>query len=109
MGQIDVPSGLYVAVDAGESHTCAIRTDETISCWGTGVASAEVPAGEYRAVAAGGSHSCAAAHRRSHPIAGATTRRGRPMSPEGQFVDVDAGGSHSCGLRTDGTVRCWGT
>lgn len=31
-------------VSAGEKHTCAIKTDSTVACWGAGL-SADVPAG----------------------------------------------------------------
>ncbi len=28
--------------------------------------------------------------------------------PEGEFVSVSAGSAHTCGLKTDGSVACWG-
>ena len=30
------------------------------------------------------------------------------MSPSGRFTQLSAGGQHGCGLRTNGTVVCWG-
>ena len=27
----------------------------------------------------------------------------------GEFVSVSAGNDHTCGLRTDGSVECWGS
>ncbi|MDE0492335.1 MAG: RCC1 domain-containing protein, partial [Acidimicrobiaceae bacterium] len=33
-GLVDVPAGTYKAVSAGSSHSCAIATDDTITCWG---------------------------------------------------------------------------
>ncbi len=33
---------------------------------------------------------------------------GGPGTEEFEFVSVSAGDSHTCGLRTDGTVACWG-
>ena len=30
------PAGAFVAVAAGISHSCAIKTDGTIKCWGKG-------------------------------------------------------------------------
>ena len=52
-----VPSSL--SAWEGE-HTCGLRTDNTITCWGVnyyGVTDA--PAGHFRAVSAGSGHSCA--------------------------------------------------
>ena len=33
---------------------------------------------------------------------------GQASPPEGRFKAVTAGGELSCGLRSDGTVTCWG-
>ena len=44
---------------AGWSHTCGIRTDGTVTCWGDNThAQADPPPGEFNAIAAGGTHSC---------------------------------------------------
>ena len=31
-----------------------------------------------------------------------------PDELDGRFEAVTAGGEHSCGLRSDGTITCWG-
>ena len=41
----------------------------------------------------------------SHPDLGA---RVAELS-RGPFTAIAAGASHACGLRTDGTIKCWGT
>ena len=33
---------------------------------------------------------------------------GQSDAPEGEFTNVAAGSYHSCGVRSDGTVECWG-
>lgn len=33
-GQIDVPSGQYLSVDAGREHTCAVTSESQLRCWG---------------------------------------------------------------------------
>ena len=40
--------------------------------------------------------------------AGARNYHGETDAPEGTFTAVTAGSAHSCGLRTDGTITCWG-
>ncbi|MXW60396.1 MAG: hypothetical protein F4003_01250, partial [Acidimicrobiaceae bacterium] len=47
-------------MSAGRSHTCGIRTDNTITCWGHNEhRQADAPAGQFTAISAGGSHTCA--------------------------------------------------
>ena len=59
-GQTDAPAGAYTAVAAGHAHSCALRTDATIACWGNNDnGQTEAPAGAYTAITAGGAHSCA--------------------------------------------------
>ena len=40
--------------------------------------------------------------------AGVATDNGRTEAPGGSFVQVSAGAGHSCGLRSDGSIVCWG-
>ena len=40
--------------------------------------------------------------------AGAVMKTAKPLLPKGRFTSVSAGGSHTCGVRTDGTIDCWG-
>ena len=69
----------FVQVSAGLFHTCGLRGDETITCWGAH--------GEDE--------------RRTETI-------GLLESPPGSFTQIDAGFHHSCAVRKDGTVECWG-
>ena len=60
-GQTDAPGGEILAVSAGGAHSCAIRADGTLACWGSNADGqlTGVPTGQFVAVAAGGAHSCA--------------------------------------------------
>ena len=73
-----------LAIAAGDGHTCALRDDGTVSCWGGN------SAGQLGD--------------------GTTTFRATPDSVIGltNVVAIAAGNQHSCALRADGTVRCWG-
>ena len=111
------PPGRYTAVAAGARHTCGLRTDGTITCWGIsemalvpGVVQPgllDPPAGQYRAITAGYWHSCGLRIDGTVSCWGAQAY-GETIPPDGQFTAVVAGGFSSCGLRTDGTVTCWG-
>ncbi len=80
-GACDVPEGEFTLVTAGAMHSCGLRTEGTVACWGCGTY------GEEGAL---------------------STDRGQCSAPEGRFIDLSAGQDHTCGLRDDGTVVCWG-
>ena len=48
------------------------------------------------------------AHRRSRRLAGGGEEYGKTVPPEGEFTSVSAGEDYSCGVRTDGSIECWG-
>ena len=50
--EIDAPAGTYKTVTVGESHFCAIATDDTITCWGgyNEYGEIDAPAGTYKTI-----------------------------------------------------------
>jgi len=49
-----------VKVGAGNSHTCAIKQNDKLVCWGSDTAGlTSPPAGEFRSLSAGDVHNCA--------------------------------------------------
>src|SRR6478609_365846 len=72
---------VWQVVSTGFSHTCGIRTDATLWCWGDN---------EYGQLGLGDQKD-----------------RWVPRRVGTGWVDVTAGG-HSCGIRTDATLWCWG-
>ena len=109
VGQGDAPAGTYSAVTAGGWHTCGLRTDATIACWGhNNHGQAEAPAGVYVAVSAGWAHTCALRADGTATCWGDNSHQ-QSNAPTGAFVAIAAGGTHTCGLRTDNTITCWGT
>ena len=115
ISQSDVPSGEFSAVSAGGQHACGLKTGGTIECWGN-VRSRDVPSGRHTAVSAGGSHSCAVSVSEDDPFrcwgSNSAGQLGSAVLPSGGlwwgFSAVSAGADHSCGLKTDGTIECWG-
>lgn len=79
-----VPLGPAVELSAGQNHTCAVRPDHTVWCWG---ANSFGQLGD-----------------------GTDTDRTQPVrvSSLEDVVAVRAGGEHTCALEEDGSVWCWG-
>lgn len=73
-------------ISAGQAHTCAVISDGTLRCWGSG---ADGRLG-YGDTASG-----------VRPAA-------VDLGPGRQAVSVSAGGSHTCARLDTGVIRCWG-
>lgn len=96
-------------------HTCGVRMDGRIACWGLddhGQASPPrepdfLAGGWFRAVAPGWEHTCAI--RADHTVAcWGNNSAGEATPPSGQFKEITSGERYTCGLRMDGTIACWG-
>ncbi len=77
--------GSWTVVSASDGHTCAVRSDGSLWCWGS---NAHGQLGD-----------------------GTTTRRTIPtreMNADADWMTVSAGVGHTCGIRQDGTLWCWG-
>ena len=127
LGQTDAPSGQFTAVSVGGVHSCGLRTDGTVTCWGANdpdsdLGQTDAPSGQFIAVSAGGVHSCGLRTNgtitcwgANDPNANDPTWRGHRRdqgqadAPSGQFTAIASGVFHSCGLRTNGTITCWGS
>ena len=99
----------YQTVSAGGYHSCGVRTDNTITCWGRNeYGQADAPAGAFQTMAAGGEHSCGVRTDNTITCWGWNNRYGQTDAPAGAFQTVSASWEHSCGVRTDNTITCWG-
>ncbi len=78
---------LQVAV--GEAHTCALRTDHTVSCWGI-----DWKPFAYDTIGM------------SVPVIASTTPYTIPGLSD--VVAIRSGGRHTCASKSDGTLWCWG-
>ena len=96
------------AVDAGDTHSCGLRTDATLACWGSNLSGETTPpAGSFTALSAGSFHSCGLRVDATLACWGYNIS-GQATPPAGTFTAVSAGDRHSCGVRTNGTLACWG-
>ena len=100
--------GEFVAVSAGGSTSCGLKSDGTIACWGDNThGPVRAPAGQFTTVSTGSRYSCAVRTDGTIECWGANDD-GQTDPPAGEFTTVSAGTAHSCGVRTNGTVECWG-
>jgi hypothetical protein len=76
--------GKFRAVDAGQGHTCAIRLDGALLCWGRNT---EHELGE---------------------VEGDQIRVPIQVGPDKDWLAVEAGQDHTCGVREDFSAYCWG-
>src|SRR6266849_3564627 len=91
------------SIDAGRHHTCGIKKNGTLACWGdNNDGQATPPKGTFSAVSAGGYHTCGLKHSGKLACWG-DNFNGQATPPAGTFTAVSAGGSHSCAIRTDAT------
>ncbi len=93
---------------AGTWHTCGIRADNTVACWGSNSSGqSDAPGGGFRAVTAGSLHTCGLGGDGAVSCWGSNAS-GQIDAPPGAFLAVSAGTAHSCGVRADRAVVCWG-
>ncbi len=98
-GRTLAPTGTFTQVSAGGSHSCAVRTDGTVACWGnTNGGRATPPSGTFTQVSAGTSHTCGLATDGTVTCWGVDARGQSSAPEEGTFVDVSAGVTHSCAV-----------
>jgi alpha-tubulin suppressor-like RCC1 family protein len=120
-------TGVAKAVTAGEWHTCALKTDGSIQCWGdnrwgqlgggpnvlvSGPASS-IESGSLHvcAVLVGGEVQCWGSNEYGQLGDGTTTNRPIPVTVAGLpggAAGLSAGYDHSCAVLTSGFLRCWG-
>ncbi|MBL8918449.1 MAG: hypothetical protein JNJ54_06280 [Myxococcaceae bacterium] len=79
--------GVVTQVFTGGSHSCALKTDGTLWCWGDN-RSGQLGLGDTDA--------------RTLPVQVAPDVLGN------QVAAASAGGAHTCAVKSDGSVWCWG-
>ena len=106
------PNSGFTQVSAGLSHTCALRSDSSIACWGDnnyGQVTPPTPNSGFTQVSAGAIHTCALRSNSSIACWGDNNYgQATPPSPNSGFTQVSAGYQHNCALKSNGSITCWG-
>ena len=111
-------------ISAAAEHSCAIKADNTVACWGSSANNRSNPISspqgistttQFIAISAGNEHSCAIKATDNTVACWGTNddKQSNPSSNPGidnntKFLAISAGGAHSCGIRIDNTIACWG-
>lgn len=101
------PEGDFVEVDAGWNHTCGVRVDKQIVCWGMSGRANDAPKGSFEHVSVGLLRTCALTEggevlcwdRKSNTV--------RHLAEVSEYVEVETGRAVTCGRTSQGKTRCW--
>ena len=99
----------FAVVSAGWSHTCGVKANGSVECWGRNLGGESTPPdGSFISVSAGATHSCGLKTDGSVECWG-WDQLGQSTPPNDSFISVSAGFEHNCGVKDDGAVACWGS
>ena len=109
-GQTKVPAQqTFLRVAAALQHTCGIRTNGSITCWG---ASAEnelaSPSGIFRSISCGLCFCCAISVESKVSCWGCNKVSQTAAPTNDFFRQIACGFDHCCGITTQGKTKCWG-
>jgi alpha-tubulin suppressor-like RCC1 family protein/PKD repeat protein len=100
-------------LEAGDRHTCAIREDGHLLCWGfADMGQTTIPAGlgAVAAVTLGGYHTCAIKAVDGGVVCWGANGQVQTQVPGdlGAVRSLGAGTEHTCAIGGGGGLRCWG-
>ena len=99
----------FQQVSAGAYHSCQLKADGGVLCWGKRIDRHIPPPGyTFQQISAGSGRTCGVMTE-GEVICWGPESSGDATPPAGVFQQVSAGELHTCGIKTDGRVVCWGS
>ena len=117
------PETEFKYIEVSSPTVCGIRMDDTLLCWfypdlyfdGVGYGAIDTPEGEFKSVSSGYGYGFVCAVKSDDGsivcfawYSDSLISRVLDHVPEGEFQSVSVGRLKACGLRTDGSIACWG-
>ena len=95
-------------VSAGGNHSCAVKANDKITCWGSDqYGQSSPPGGKFRSVSAGYDHTCGVKLNGKASCWGYGDY-GETDVPGADFKSIVAGYYVTCGIRKSGAADCFG-
>lgn len=91
------------------SHTCGIKADNTVTCWGQIPYNEDaVPNATFLQISGGQNFTCGIKTDNTVTCWGGSNYYGQNTPPSSSFTQIAAGNYFACGIKGDNTVACWG-
>jgi len=99
----------FVEISSGTAHSCALRRDGSILCWGRNKENqCKAPEILFDQISSGGIHTCGV-HDNGSISCWGENEYGQTTVPDiHDFIYVSAGFNHTCALTRNGSIECWG-
>jgi hypothetical protein len=99
-------SSVDIQVTTGAVHSCALKSNGTVACWGGNTYNqSSPPAYQFKSISAGWYYTCGI---RLDDTIACWGELQLTTPPSGAFVKLSTGAHHACAQRADDTFTCWG-
>jgi hypothetical protein len=96
------------SVSAGGFHTCGLKSDGHLLCWGNDSSNQiQAPSTTFTQISAGDTHTCGLKDDGKAACWGLNST-GQSSPPTDTLKLITSGLGHTCGIKTNGTALCWG-
>lgn len=104
------PSSIWSSLSNGGYHTCGLRSDGSVECWGDNYWN-QAPAyvqGPFTQISSGFDFTCGLRADGSASCWGSNEYGQAPSYLAGPYTSLSAGTTHACGVTSSGSLDCWG-